>query len=68
VRVGCRSCSGVIHGSLGRAMACHDERHENSIYTSKHARVATDTHPQSLPVLTASMKGASVSATSTVPA
>ena len=36
--------------------------------TARQARVASDTQPQSLPLLTASMNGASVSAINTVPA
>ena len=28
MRMGCRSCSGVMHGSLGRTVAFHDEGHE----------------------------------------
>ena len=35
MRVGCRSRSGVMHGSLGRTVTCHDERHE---YTGETER------------------------------
>jgi hypothetical protein len=36
VRVGCRGCGGVMHGSLGSAVAFHDER-QNTLAKLKAA-------------------------------